>query len=46
MPQAQTKTFDEKLIISNKTLALWKTGDNEMFKILMNKLPNLSVLRQ
>jgi len=40
MPQTQTKTIDEKLTISNKALALWKIGDNEMSKTLMKKLLN------
>ncbi|MCL2294279.1 MAG: hypothetical protein FWC36_05385 [Spirochaetes bacterium] len=39
MPQARTMSLDQKLSISNKALALWKDGDTDGYRRLMQKLP-------
>jgi len=39
MPQTQTMTLDEKLAISNRAIALRKTGDEEEYSRLIRSIP-------
>ena len=39
MPQTQTMTLDEKLAISNRAIALKKSGDRDGYDRLMRSIP-------